>query len=149
MSVLVCGLTLSFLWGLLPAVHKAVLNNNTHHHVVMVISGLAYFFALLVFIIMNNKLLITEGKKIKPSVVIYLAVATICCTFTGSLIYYYALSNYDSHIVTAIAYSCPVFTLIFAYLFLKEDIHILGFIGVLLIVSGVVCIGLNEIKYGR
>jgi uncharacterized membrane protein len=148
MSVVAFGLILSFLWGVLPVVHKAVLS-TLNHRVVLVMSGVIYFATLLVYTAWNWKVLRKEGKKITVKHVAWLSAGTIGCTFLGSIIYYYLISEYDSHIVTAISYSSPFFALILAWLFLKEDVSVMGAVGVLLIVAGVVAIGFNARSAAR
>jgi drug/metabolite transporter (DMT)-like permease len=143
MNVIVFGLILSFLWGVLPVAHKYYLK-SLHPQVVLMISGIVYFLALLGYMIFNRTLLLKESRKVRPMHLVWLTIATLVCTFFGSIIYYYVLSKHDSHVVTALAYSSPFFTLVLAYLFLNEEISSLGFFGVMLIVGGVVCIGFNE-----
>jgi uncharacterized membrane protein len=145
MNVIVWSLIISFLWGLSPTIHKKVLS-DLHPHIVLVISGVVYFIALIVLMLYNIELLMKEGKKVRAKHLGWLAATTVGCTFFGSIIYYHVLSKHDSHVVTAIAYSSPVFTLILAYLFLNEKISLLGCIGVLMIVAGVVCIGFNDLQ---
>lgn len=142
MNVIAFGLVLSFLWGVLPVIHKAVLN-SLHPQVVLFVSGIVYFVALLAYAAYNWKLLSKESKKINARHMLWLTGGTVICTFLGSIIYYYVLSKHDSHIVTAIAYSSPFFALVLAWLFLDEKVTAMGLVGVLLIVAGVVAIGFN------
>jgi len=64
--------------------------------------------------------------------------------FFANLIYYYVISKHESYIVEALISCSPLFTLVLAYLFLKEEINWVGIAGVLLITLGVICVSLNE-----
>lgn len=143
MNVVVYGLILSLLWGILPVVHKHVLG-QIHPQMVLWISGVVYFAALVLYAAYNRKLLIKEWPKVKNSHLVWLTIVTLVCTFFASIIYYYVLSKHDSNIVTALSYSSPFFTLLLAYMLLNETVSTLGLVGVMLIVVGVFCIGLNE-----
>lgn len=55
--------------------------------------------------------------------------------------YYYILEKHHAYVISALVYSSPVFTVLFAHMVLKERVTVLGMAGVLLIVTGVVLLG--------
>lgn len=58
--------------------------------------------------------------------------------------YYYILKDHETSIISALIYSSPVFTLVIAYLFLKERLDIYGFSGILAIIVGVILVSQNN-----
>jgi drug/metabolite transporter (DMT)-like permease len=58
--------------------------------------------------------------------------------------YYYILKNHESSIISALVYSSPVFTLIIAYIFLKERLDIYGISGIFLMILGVILVSNNN-----
>jgi drug/metabolite transporter (DMT)-like permease len=144
-EVIYIALCIAFLWGLTPVIHKHVLN-TVDKKVVMVLSGMFYFTALIIYAAINWNTIKTESKKLTVPSVFWIGFVALVAGFFANLIYYYILNKHDSYVVSALIYSCPVFTLILAYLFLKEKISMYGLAGVLLIVLGVICLAMNERK---
>ncbi len=58
--------------------------------------------------------------------------------------YYYILKNHESSIISALIYSSPVFTLIIAYIFLKERLDIYGISGIFFMILGVILVSNNN-----
>jgi len=53
------------------------------------------------------------------------------------MIYFYILKDHESSIISALIYTCPVFTVILSYLFLKERLTIYKLVGIVFVVFGV------------
>jgi drug/metabolite transporter (DMT)-like permease len=64
--------------------------------------------------------------------------------FLANMMYYYILKNHESSIISALVYSSPVFTLIIAYIFLKERLDIYGISGIFLMILGVILVSNNN-----
>jgi len=71
----------------------------------------------------------------------------IFTVFLANILYYNILKTHESSIISALIYSSPVFTLIIAYLFLKERLDIYGLSGVCAIILGVILIAMNNGRY--
>ena len=137
------ALIISFLWGLQPIVHKYLMQ-KFNAITLMLISSIVYCSMVILVSIARNKEIIDDINKITPkdaSIIVILAAFTV---FLTNMMYYYILKNHESSIVSALIYSSPVFTLILAYLFLKERLDIFGVSGILSIVIGVVLIAHNN-----
>ena len=77
-----------------------------------------------------------DYKKYKTAW-IYAILAAICVYGIANLIYYYALNSSDTpHIVIALAYSAPIFTLLVSIIILKKDFSLTSLLGVLLVILG-------------
>jgi len=137
------ALFVSFLWGLMPVVHKHLLN-KFNQITVMVIQSVIYC-SLIIFLGLTRKDEIVEDmKKMSVRDASILVTLTVFCAFFANIIYYYLLKNHESSIISALIYSSPVFTLILAYLFLKERLDIFGISGILSMILGVILIAQNN-----
>jgi drug/metabolite transporter (DMT)-like permease len=141
--ILCSALFVAFLWGVAPVIHKRVLY-TTPVPVVMVIGGAFYMSCLLLFAIYNRKEVVVGIQQLPWSYIFLIGLTSICTAFVANILYFYVLKKYDSYIISALIYSSPIFTLLLAFLFLKENITINGFIGVMLIVVGISYLAFNK-----
>ena len=137
------GLIVSFFWGLLPVIHKHLLKNITGI-TIMFFSALFYFISICLFTLYNKKIIIKDFKKITINMYIWLFIASVLCLFIANLIYYYILKKNNSSTISALIYSCPIFTLLIAYFFLKEEIDMCGLLGIFFVILGIIFISLND-----
>lgn len=137
------ALLISFLWGLSPVIHKTVLNNVTPH-TAMVITSVFYTICTIVYALYFEQNIANDMKNINAKAVYFLAFTAIICGFITNVLYFSILKKYDSYIISALIYSCPVFTLLIAYLFLKEKVSFTGFLGVAFITAGVILLAFNH-----
>ena len=137
------ALLISFLWGLSPIIHKVVLF-DVSHHTTMVISSMFYTLCTIGYATYYRKELLQDATKLNRKTIFLLAFTAVVCSFLTNVLYFRILKRYESHIVSALIYSCPVFTLIMAYYLLKERISFQGFLGVAFITIGVICLAYNK-----
>jgi drug/metabolite transporter (DMT)-like permease len=69
---------------------------------------------------------------------------TVLTGFAANWLYFNVLRAHNSFVISALVYSCPLFTLLLAAAFLNERITVAGVAGVLLICAGLFCIALND-----
>ena len=140
------ALVVAFLWGIHPILSKTLLNKFDVASV-MVFNNIAYFLAILVFSFYNRHLILKDARRVDMYDATIITTIAIAASFTANLIYYYVLKDHESSLISALVYSSPIFTLIVAYLFLKEQLTVMGVAGILLIVAGVMCIAFNDGNY--
>lgn len=138
------GMMISFLWGLSPVIHKTVLNDISPQTALV---GVSLFYTICTIVlawIYRKQIHRDVTVHLTKWNIVFLAFTAIVCGFIANMLYFYMLKHHPSHIVSALIYSSPVFTLLIAYLFLREQISMMGLLGVLLITAGVVCIAFNK-----
>jgi drug/metabolite transporter (DMT)-like permease len=140
---LFCGIIVSFFWGLLPVIHKHLLKNISGLSI-MFFSSLFYFIAICLFTLYNQKIIMKDFKKMTIYNYIWIFIAAIFCLFVANLLYYYILKKNNSSAISALIYSCPIFTLLIAYFFLKEEIDTYGLLGIFFVILGIIFISLND-----
>lgn len=140
------ALFVSFLWGIHPVLAKHLLKKFS---IVSVLSfnNVLYFLAMIIFSLMNYNTVVNDFKRIDSNDALILLFVGLVSSFFANLLYYFVLESHESSLVSALVYSSPIFTLLFAYFFMKEKINLLGVLGILLIVLGVVCIIFNDQSY--
>ena len=142
------GLFISFLWGIQTVIHKHLLNHISGISI-MLYSTIIYTIMLCIAAYYNKSIIIKDLKKIDlriSSILFFVALFTL---FLTNMLYYYILNHHESSIVSALISTAPVFTVIFAYLFLKERLSICGFTGILFFIVGVILINMDnkEVEY--
>lgn len=139
-------LLIAILWSIAPLLHKVVYKSGINPKTMMILSGLFYSGALAVYSALNYKSVIADWSKLNYGVVGLIAFAVIVTAFLSNLIYYYAIKKYPAFLVTGLSYAAPLFTVLIAWLFMIEHVSLLGLVGVVLIVSGTVCLARVDVK---
>ena len=132
----------SFFMGLAPVIHKYVMKDLSFQ-TVMFIEAFLICIATVFFGIYYYDHIVNDIHKLNMKTFGLLLLAGILCGFVTNFIYFSLIKNNDSYIVTALTYCSPFFTLFLAYYLLQEKITYSGFVGVVLIVFGVMFISFN------
>jgi len=109
----------------------------------MLLSAFIYAFLIIIYAAFNKNIIYKDIYNISKKDILIILFSSGIAAFFGNVLYFNILKNHDSSIISALIYSCPMFTLIIAYLFLKERINTIGILGILFIVLGVICISMN------
>lgn len=142
-EALLIALLISFLWGLSVVIHKTVLN-TVRPQTTMVISSIFYMMCTIAYAMYYRREIMHDRSKLNAKAVLYIAFTAIICGFLTNALYFKILQRYESHVISALIYSSPIFTLLMSYLLLKERITMPGFLGVIFIVMGVVMLAFNR-----
>ena len=138
------ALFISLCWGIVPVAHKSILHLSPI--TIMLFSAFIYAFLIIIYAAMNKTIIYKAIHKISKRDSIVIIFSSAIAAFFGNILYFNILKNHDSSIISALIYSCPMFTLIVAYLFFKERINTIGIFGILFIVLGIICISMNNVK---
>lgn len=101
-----------------------------------ILSGISYFAALTIFSVYHKNKLITDLPKLNTRFYALIAVSAILTGFLANTLYYKLIKSHPAFLVTALTYTAPLFTVLFAALLLKEKVTRYQVIGVVLVVSG-------------
>jgi len=142
MNYILLALCVSFLWGTVPVVHKYLLTKY-QPITIMIISNVVYLSLLLITVFIERKAFLNDINKMPLNDSLIIVTASIFGLYIGYKLYYYVLKDHKSSIISALIYSSPIFTLIIAYIFLKERLSIYGYLGIFSILLGVILISQN------
>lgn len=143
---LLMSLFTSFLWGLSPVIQKYLLQKFDKRSLMLFYASANIFFITLMLSFFNNKLY-ADIISLNMYDIFLISTYTFFTIFIAKLLFLEVLKYNNSHEVAAIEGIYPFFTLLLAYIFLKEKITAFGFMGVLFIVLGVICISMNDTNY--
>lgn len=136
-NAIVLGLAVAFLWGVSPILHKNLLKDMSRHSL-MVFGSVIYTICICIYAYNHKQVISEDFGNISQKSIVMLVLSSGICGFLASLWYYQLMRDHPSHIVTALTYSSPIFTLLLAELLLKEHSDTYSRIGILLITAGIV-----------
>lgn len=131
-------------WSLNPFFKKKVLNNSTINsdeyfainHTFITIIIIVYFY----YLVNNKKCDANCFKKLNINDYIYIILGSITSIIGARLLLSLIQYKEISYLVSSIQPLVISLTLMIGYLFFNESISIIKIIGVLLIISGLICI---------
>jgi len=133
-----CALGTAVMWGFGYALSEKVMKDSFHPLFLMVVTGFLYLGLSLIAAYCTNNLKggFQEIVNNPPSLISLLLVSL--SVVIGSFLIYYAISLKNATMVNLIEITYPVFTLIFAYIIMKEvQITPATMFGGLLIFAGI------------
>jgi uncharacterized membrane protein len=141
-NYILLALISGFMWGMAPVIHKVLLVKY-QPITIMLVNSFTYAISMMLIVFFNYKMFMKDMNKIKYEDILIIILSSIGILVIGNLIYYYVLREHDSSLVSALIYSSPVFTLILAYIFLKERLSMYGYLGIFSILLGIIFISKN------
>lgn len=136
-DLVIIALGVALLWSIAPIIHKAVLNKVTPR-MLLIFNGITIGIIVLIYALLNKDAVLQEASELSRDTIGWMLIAVTLSWFLAPLIFYSVLQKGTGHIIIALAYSSPLFAMILAWLFLREKITLMSFIGVCLIVIGIV-----------
>jgi len=142
---IVIAIFISILWGLNPILIKHIFK-DVDLIMYLFYSNIFYFLCSLIFSLYywNH---IKTNIKIKSRSLFYIAINMIILVFITNLLYAYILDIHSkSSIISAVVYSAPLYSLIFAYFILNEKLSAYSIFGIFFIVTGLILIFVSSNK---
>lgn len=143
MDLIKYSLVIAILWSFTPILHKYVLNYNDPF-IVILIGSIFYAGCTIIYACIYWKRIKTEMKNVSIKTIIILGISSIFTVFLAGILLAYLSKSNNSFSVTALTFTAPLFTTIWAYLFLHEDVSVVSFIGVVFIVFGAILLSYKE-----
>lgn len=132
------ALFIAFLWGSAPVLHKKIFNSKSlGPATILVCGGVIYSLCIVVYFILNKDTVVKEIATLDKGTVMMMLFNSLIAGFLANYLYYHIIERYPGHVVSALIYSAPFFTLLLTFIFLQEDISVMSFFGVVLIVAGI------------
>ena len=134
---------ISFLWGVSPLILKQLVT-KFDKMTVLIIDGILYFIFTLLLGFYYYDTIMKDIPKITLYDGILLFLIAILPGVVANVLYMTVIENHDSYIITALVCISPLFTLVLAHLFTKENVTVWGAMGTILIVLGILMISYND-----
>ena len=138
-TYILVALFIALIWGISPILYKHLLDRY-HPISIIVFVSIVYIGCVFVLGCYNHKTVLEDCNKIGFDDMFWVFIVSITGLFIANVLQMTVLKDNDPSIVSPIIYSCPLFTLLLAYLLFNSTINTPCIIGSLLIVSGVLCI---------
>jgi drug/metabolite transporter (DMT)-like permease len=130
------ALIIALIGGSFVIIQKYLLNNGIQWKAMITINSLYFFIFGIIFTYYYRNDIVPEVKRFNWKIFTILGIGILLATFVSSILNYKLLERNDAYIVSGLTLSAPIFTLLFAKLFLKEDVSCKGVLGVLVILAG-------------
>jgi drug/metabolite transporter (DMT)-like permease len=130
------ALFIGVLGGISPVVNKHLLVKFSHPTIFFV-SAISYGILAIIFLMFNQETVHREIHKVTYNDFLIMSFESVVCAFVVDLLLYYILKDNNSHIISVLIYTSPIFTFLFAYLFLNETINMEKIAGLLIIFAGI------------
>ena len=139
-ELLVSGLSVAAMWALGPLLQKIVLGRGVSSVTIIAVSGVFTLAFGSIFLYAKRKELYNDLGKLDFEILGLIAFSGVVCGLLTNYVFLGLLAKYDAYIVNAIAYSSPVFTLVFAMWLLGESISMTSILGFVFLTLGLVLI---------
>lgn len=136
MNAIWLALLAALIWGTTPIIHKHFLSSISASSL-MIISGAVYAIGIFILAFTHRKSLKRDLTSLQPKHLVFIALTSIVGAIFANYIYLHALQKEKSYIVSALVATYPLITLLLAAYFLHEPVTIKGFVGVVMIISGI------------
>jgi len=143
MDILAVALSLfvAFLWATNVVIHKYGIDQSINPKTIVVLAGFAYFISIVCFSVYHYKELYIDIQNTNTYTIAIIAIGAFLGLFIGNLLFINLLEKQNSSLVTTIAYTTPLFVLLLALLFLKnEKVTGIQMLGILITVIGIMII---------
>ena len=138
MHSIILALFVAFLWGMSPIIFKHLLG-DIDIKVIMLLSSVIYASCVILYVIPYWSTISSSIKKLTKQHMALIAINAIFMMFMANVLFLFALKyNSKTYIVTAIAFCAPLFSLLIAYLFLKQKITWMNLVGISLTIMGII-----------
>jgi drug/metabolite transporter (DMT)-like permease len=149
-TALLLAFLAAFIYGMTAIMHKFYLQ-KCDISTLFVLYGLVYAIAIFVVAAYNISNIRADIKTLSRLHMFGIFVTSFAGLLIANYLYLYLLKHHQSFAVAALISIAPLFTLLFAYIILKEDVSLVSVIGVCSIVVGVILVAYGSktatIKY--
>ena len=130
------ALLIALIGGSFVIVQKYLLNHGIEWKAMITVNCLFFFIFGAIFTYYYRNEIVPEVKRFNWKIFTILGISILLATFVSSILNYKLLERNDAFIVSGLTLAAPIFTVIFAKLFLDEDVSCKGVLGVLVMLLG-------------
>jgi len=138
-TYILVALLIALIWGISPIMYKHLLDRY-HATSIIVFVSIVYMICVFIMGCYNHKEVFDDYSRIDINDIGWIILVSSLGLFLANFLQVTVLKDNDPTIVSPIIYSCPLFTLLLAYMLFNTTINFPCLLGVVLIVSGVLCI---------
>jgi drug/metabolite transporter (DMT)-like permease len=140
---------ISLISGLMIISQKWIISHNVSFHMVMALSIIFSTLCGLAFLLYYKDIILNEYKDVHLSAVHQIFWQAFIGTFILGILGYKLVEENNAYIASGLTLSAPLFTVLFAYLFLNEQIMLKGVFGIIIILIGSWLIILDKMEQDK
>lgn len=140
-NYILVALLISLIWGTSPLIYKHLLSQY-NPVTIIIFSGVIYAVCVFVFGCFHMNTLLEDYNHMKGADICWIALSAVLALFLANVLQLSVLKDANASVVSPIIYTCPIFTLLFAYMLFNAEPNRYCILGVFLIFLGVLCISL-------
>lgn len=138
-NYILVALLISLIWGTSPLIYKHLLSNY-NPITIIIFSGLVYTLCIVLYGCFHMNTVLEDYNRMNGNDIWWIALSAILALFLANVLQLTVLKDANASVVSPIIYTCPIFTLLLAYMLFNVEPNRYCVFGVLLIVLGVLCI---------
>jgi drug/metabolite transporter (DMT)-like permease len=127
---------MALIGGSMIIIQKYLLNSGINWKAMISVNAFYFFLFGSMFTYYYRNDIVPEVKRLDSRIFIILAITILFGTFIMSILNYNILERNNAYIVSGLSLVAPIFTVILARVFLGEDIHCKGILGILIMIAG-------------
>ena len=140
-TYILVALLIALIWGISPIMYKHLLDRY-HATSIIVFVSIVYMICVFIMGCYNHKEVMEDYGRININDIGWIVLVSLFGLFLANFLQVTVLKDNDPSVVSPIIYSCPLFTLLLAYMLFNTTINLSCLFGTFLIVSGVLCISI-------
>ena len=137
------SLIVAFLWATITLIDKHVLD-SLESMTVLFIATIATIIFAGSYCFYHKKSIVSDLKNVNVKLIFWICVTTFISVITVKILYLELLKKNNTAIVTALMYTSPAIVLILSMILFKEQLSLYSIIGILMIISGTILIGVSK-----
>lgn len=138
-NYILVALIVSLIWGTSPLIYKHLLSNY-NPITIIIFSGVVYTLCIILFGCFHMNTVLEDYNRMNGNDIWWIALSAILALFLANVLQLTVLKDANASVVSPIIYTCPIFTLLLAYMLFNTEPNRYCLLGALLIVLGVLCI---------
>lgn len=141
------SLVIICIWGAIPILLKQLVQKHTAYPVMLISALMFGCVGVLLTMFHARKQVSKVIKNFSKLEWLSLAFIVIAGSFFANMLYMWALERYNSAILVTVTSIFPLVTVLLGFWIFKEHLSLLTMLGILLIVTGVMCLSYSNRDY--
>lgn len=141
-NVFISSFMIAFFWALVPIFYKIILKDIPALTIFFMYYIIAFIIAMSILFFQYPNVKLEIDKFNIRNFILFVIIIFFGSIFANYL-FYNILQKNQAYLITILTAISPIFTVAIAFLFLKESINNLAWIGIILIVIGLLILAYN------
>lgn len=138
-NYILVALLISLIWGTSPLIYKHLLSSY-NPITIIIFSGVVYTLCIVLYGCFHMNTVLEDYNRMNGNDIWWISLSAILALFLANVLQLTVLKDANTSVISPIIYTCPIFTLLLAYMLFNAEPNRYCVLGVIFIVVGVLCI---------